>query len=80
MKCSTAEVNGQFRDVYKDPITDPGKQSKRGRLAVVREGQTFRTLRASELGTGQNVLREVFRDGQLLVDDTFEVVRTRALA
>jgi len=30
IKCSAAKVNGEWRDVYKNPITDPGKVSKRG--------------------------------------------------
>lgn len=30
MKCSAIFVNGAWRDVYKDPVTDQGKQSKRG--------------------------------------------------
>jgi nicotinamide phosphoribosyltransferase len=33
MKCSAARVNGEWRDVYKDPVTDTGKKSKRGMLA-----------------------------------------------
>lgn len=32
IKCSAAEINDQWMDVYKDPITDPGKKSKRGIL------------------------------------------------
>jgi nicotinamide phosphoribosyltransferase len=36
-KCSYAEVNGEPRDVWKDPITDPGKTSKRGRLKLVKD-------------------------------------------
>ncbi|MFO0664228.1 MAG: nicotinate phosphoribosyltransferase [Polyangiaceae bacterium] len=78
MKCSAAEVSGEFRDVYKDPVTDPGKQSKRGRLAIVRDQGGYRTIRASELGNGKNLLREVFRDGELLVEDSFADVRARA--
>lgn len=31
MKCSAICVNGEWRDVYKDPIGDSGKKSKRGR-------------------------------------------------
>ena len=34
MKCSAAEINGEWVDVFKDPITDPGKTSKRGRLTL----------------------------------------------
>jgi nicotinamide phosphoribosyltransferase len=30
IKCSAVKVNGEWRDVYKDPITDKGKASKRG--------------------------------------------------
>lgn len=32
IKCSAAKVNGQWRDVFKDPITDQGKRSKAGLL------------------------------------------------
>ena len=32
MKCSSARVNGIWRDVFKDPITDKGKKSKVGRF------------------------------------------------
>lgn len=31
MKCSYIEVDGKGRDVFKEPITDPGKNSKKGR-------------------------------------------------
>ncbi len=30
IKCSAAKVKGEWRDVFKDPITDPGKKSKKG--------------------------------------------------
>lgn len=33
-KCSAVKVNGEWRDVYKDPVTDPGKVSKRGRIST----------------------------------------------
>src|SRR6266496_6121462 len=34
-KCSAAQINGKWQPVYKDPVTDPGKNSKHGRLALV---------------------------------------------
>lgn len=34
MKCSAAEVDGEWIDVFKDPITDNGKNSKKGRLSL----------------------------------------------
>jgi nicotinamide phosphoribosyltransferase len=36
MKCSSACVNGEWIDVFKDPITDSGKASKKGRVKVWR--------------------------------------------
>jgi nicotinamide phosphoribosyltransferase len=30
MKCSYAEINGEGRDVFKYPVTDKGKISKKG--------------------------------------------------
>lgn len=33
MKCSAIKVNGEWRDVYKDPITDSGKRSLKGRFS-----------------------------------------------
>lgn len=60
-KCSAIEIDGQWRDVYKDPITDSAKRSKRGRLTspdlepVFRDGQllrrqTFADIRARSAG------------------------------
>lgn len=37
IKCSAAIVNGAYRPVSKDPITDPGKKSKEGFLDLVRD-------------------------------------------
>jgi len=77
MKASWIEVNGQPRDVYKDPITDPGKRSKAGRLAVTRDDSGYHCVREEQLGTSANLLRPVFRDGALLIDDTFADIRRR---
>lgn len=34
MKCSAICVDGEWRDVYKDPVGDSGKKSKRGRQST----------------------------------------------
>jgi len=39
-KCSEITVNGLTRPVFKDPITDPGKASKQGRLTLQRAEET----------------------------------------
>lgn len=76
MKASAVEIDGQWLDVYKDPVTDQGKRSKRGRLALVRHGG-WRTVRREAAAAEDNALRPVYRDGRLLVDDSFETIRAR---
>jgi nicotinamide phosphoribosyltransferase len=72
MKASAICVDGEWRDIYKDPITDVGKRSKRGRLAL---SENFETVRLEELGDRENLLRVVFRDGRLLRDYGFDEVK-----
>lgn len=78
MKASAVCVNGNWRDVFKDPITDSGKRSKKGRLALVKnsEGQ-YQTIREQDLGQQQNQLRVVYRNGELLVNESLAEIRAR---
>ncbi len=80
MKASAVQINGHWQAVYKDPITDPGKQSKRGRLALIRNraGQ-LQTIALDELGLQTNILRSVYHNGKLLQDDTLTQIRERAI-
>src|SRR6267142_1193227 len=39
LKCSAIDINGQWHDVYKQPVTDPGKDSRAGRFLLLKEGQ-----------------------------------------
>jgi len=77
MKASAIERDGRWSDVFKDPVTDRGKRSKRGRLALVRNG-AYRTVRKETVAPDDNLLRVVYRDGRLLIDEPFEVIRARA--
>jgi len=85
MKCSAVQVNGQWRDVFKDPATDPDKRSKTGRLTLLQRGDEFATVRADRAELAQRLadgwreaLRTVYEDGRLLVDDSFAAIRQRA--
>ncbi len=78
MKASAIRVNGHWRDVYKQPITDAGKNSKRGRLAVVRGADGIKTIREDSLTWETNLLRPVYSDGKLLLEDNFATIRQRA--
>jgi nicotinamide phosphoribosyltransferase len=81
MKCSAARINGKWADVYKDPVTDPGKASKKGRLDLIRDGST-REFLTYPLDAGQSSqpseLVEVFRNGELVKEWTLEEVRARS--
>lgn len=66
MKASAIQIGDEWQDVFKDPITDPGKRSKRGRLALVRDGDTFNTVRVEALAGRRNELVTVFRNGDLV--------------
>lgn len=78
MKASAIKSGVFWRDVYKDPITDKGKQSKRGRLALVKEDNQYRTVRLEEAAVGSNVLNTVFENGKLYNTTNFADVRKRA--
>jgi len=77
-KCSNAVVNGASVDVVKDPVTDPGKKSKKGRLTLEKQGDNYITVTEGKGDPSKDVLVEVFRDGKLIVDDTFAQIRARA--
>lgn len=87
MKCSAIAVaEGTeapvWYDVYKDPITDSGKRSKRGRLKLVRmkADNSYHTVREDVVvkGPHEEVLVEVFRNGKILKLYTFGAVRANS--
>ena len=84
IKCSAVMIGETWHDVLKDPITDPGKKSKAGRLALVKGDAGFMTLRSDTRVAGvaaseRSLLVPVFRDGEVLVTYTLDAVRKRAL-
>ena len=86
MKCCTIGVRdletGEliWRDVFKDPITDHGKVSKKGRVEL------FQNVITGEYVSGVNcygpdmqcVLDDVYLNGRLLRDQTFDDIRANA--
>ena len=77
-KCSWAKIDGKGRDVYKDPITDKGKKSKKGRMKLIVDGNgNYQTVGADDKGT--DLLETVFENGQLMNAYTFEAVRQNVL-
>lgn len=92
LKCSAARVNGEWIDVYKDPVTDKGKQSKRGRMTLLRHREYggFRTVPAPATAASlddvekpagyDDAMVTVWEDGRLVRDWTFAEIRARAEA
>lgn len=80
-KCSNVVVKGEERDVYKQPITDSVKNSKRGRLqlsyVVGAHGGTFITQNQNADPVGDDYLQTVFINGDLLIDENFDTIRQR---
>ncbi len=76
MKCSAVMIDGVWHDIFKDPITDHDKKSKRGRVHLFAGVGGFYS---APLGTNaQSVLKPVYRDGAILTHYTFEDVRNNA--
>lgn len=70
MKCSAICVNGVWRDVYKDPVTDKGKRSKRGLVKLYRKGTDYVTSTTQPDG---------YEDAMSLVYDNGWVCRRQSL-
>ncbi|MGI8786728.1 MAG: nicotinate phosphoribosyltransferase [Pyrinomonadaceae bacterium] len=80
-KCSAIVVNGEWRDVYKQPITDSGKNSKRGRLDLILKNGKYETVKLEaneEIFAENSVMRVVYENGELLIDESLEAIRKRA--
>ena len=76
MKASAVRVNGKWRDVYKDPITDPGKSSKKGRVTLYKE--TNGKFYSGREDWMTPVLKTVFENGRFVKEYYFEEVRKNA--
>jgi nicotinamide phosphoribosyltransferase len=81
-KCSSVVVGRELRDVYKQPVTDSGKISKRGRLDLIldekNEYKTIRLENTDVIAKENSQLRTVYENGELLIDDCLEEIRKRA--
>jgi len=90
MKCShITTIYGEV-DVYKDPVTDPGKKSKRGKLDLIRNDKgELETVRVESGGWSQNghlgfghdysksVMQTVYENGKILIDTNLDEIRKR---
>lgn len=77
MKCSSIVVNGEQRDVYKSPITDMGKESKKGRVTLYKNDEGYFTDLEGRTDAVE-VLETVFENGKIIKEYTFDEVRKNA--
>jgi len=79
MKATYGEVNGVGREIFKDPVTDDGtKKSAKGLLRVELENGKYKLYDQASWGEeGKGSLREVFRDGKILIDEKLSDIRKR---
>jgi nicotinamide phosphoribosyltransferase len=83
MKCSAVRVDGKHVTVWKDPVTDPGKKSKKGFVDLVRLcNGDWHTIDGCANPENDNSaisqLRVVFENGEILIEDNLEAIRARA--
>src|ERR1700761_2619372 len=81
MKATYGEVNGEGRDIFKDPKTDDGtKKSAKGLMQVYTDPVTGKLALKDQCTWEEEAkgeLKPVFRDGKLLVDWTLAEIRQR---
>jgi nicotinamide phosphoribosyltransferase len=83
MKCSYAVVDGVGRDVFKQPVTDPTKNSKRGQLMLIETLEngkmTFKTVPMRKELAHEDKLLTVYENGKILIDQDLADIRERAM-
>ena len=86
MKCSSVEVNSEWIDVQKDPITDAGKKSKAGRVKLwTNSGGEFASGVSAPTGWSDKgiggwteALQTVYMNGALFNEIDFATVRANS--
>ncbi len=80
MKATAIVVNGELKEIFKDPITDSGmKKSARGLLQVYENEQGRLCLkdRVTREEEEKSLLVPVFKNGELLVEHSLSEIRNR---
>ncbi len=65
-KANAICVNGHWRNISKSPTGEAYKASKAGRLALICENGEYKTVPRDSVSAEQNLLKTVFRNGNLV--------------
>lgn len=83
VKATYGEVNGEGREIFKDPITDDGtKKSAKGLLCVLRNeetGEIYLKDRCTKEESAKGLLETVFLDGKLTKVQVLSEIRETLL-
>lgn len=78
-KCSEVTIDKHSIPVFKDPITDPGKASKKGRLDLVSlASKNFKLETVSGCENLGSIMKVVFLNGKVTKEYTLDEVRKNA--
>lgn len=82
MKASAIKVDGVWKGIAKDPITDPGKKSKEGRLTLVENhglgSISVQTVDEKHVGHRPDLMKTIYENGELMNEISFDEVRKNA--
>jgi nicotinamide phosphoribosyltransferase len=74
-KCSYAQIGDSDVEVFKQPVTDSGKTSKKGRLSLVLKNGVLTTVKGQ---SPEDLLQVVYENGCIVKTENFDDIRVRA--
>jgi nicotinamide phosphoribosyltransferase len=79
MKATYVEVNGEGREIFKDPITDDGTKKSATGLLRVKTGENGYTLvdRQTWAGEDASIMQTIYKDGKFYNQTTLSEIRSR---
>lgn len=77
IKCSYIEVDWKGRDVFKDPVTDRSKASKKGMLDLFYVDGEYVTANVGDYDPKFSKLNVIYRNGEVFMKDDFKIIRGR---
>ncbi len=80
IKATFAEVNGEMRELVKDPITDHKKKSHKGLVALLKDddGRYFTKDQCTAEEEAKSLLETVYLNGKITRTTTFDEIRKLA--
>ena len=81
VKATWGQVNGEAREIFKDPKTDTGfKKSAKGLLKVYEEDGVLKLKdQCTPQEETESLLEVVFRDGKLIRNESLSEIRSRVI-